>query len=440
MPRKRCRSFATDDLDALSPDEQLDRIRTLVAAQNRVAALLTRAVRRAEVNSAVEHDGLKSTKSWLRTHTRLSDAAARRLVEGGRALEALPAVEQVFAAGAISAEAVAAIALVATPDRLARAAEQGVDVTEVAETLAVLATQVSHSSLREAVDFYIRHLDPDGAEPDPTEGRSFTMSRLLGGAFTGTLVLDAVGGEKVATAIEAIAAASRCAGDTRTAAQVRGDALVQLCDLALASGELPILRTVRPHVGVLIGIEDLVAADAGPDAATTGMGAAISAARARWIACDGNVSRIVIGPDSVPMDMGRTQPVAPPHLRRAVELRDKTCVFVSCEAPAWWCEVHHVLHWGDGGETCLENSALLCERHHGKVHHGFRIHRDTDGRWRTYRPDGTEIACTNRCDCEPISRSGRSAKVPRPPVRTDPHVPWSACPLEGEERPPGGPS
>ena len=47
-------------------------------------------------------------------------------------------------------------------------------------------------------------------------------------------------------------------------------------------------------------------------------------------------------------------------------------------------------HWVDGGETCLENSALLCERHHTKVHHGFTIERD-DGRGRTYRPDGTEI-------------------------------------------------
>jgi hypothetical protein len=384
-------ALAAEDLDTLPAGAQLDRLRTLVAAQNRVAALLTRAVRTADLTQAVEHDGLKSIKSWLRTHTGLPDAAVRRLVESGRALEALPAVAQVFDAGAISAEAVSAIAPVATPDRLKRATEQGVDVAEVAATLAVLATQVAHARLREAVGFYLRHLDPDGTEPDPTEGRSLTMSRLLGGAFSGTFSLDAVGGEKVATAIESIAAASRCAGDTRTAAQVRGDALVQLCDLALASGRLPILRTVKPHIGVLIGIEDLVDPATGPDAATTGLGAAISAARARWIACDGTVGRIVIGPDSVPLDMGRDQRVAPPHLRRAVELRDKTCVFTGCEAPAWWCEVHHLLHWGDGGETCLENSALLCERHHGKVHHGFSIVRDPDGRWHTYRPDGTEI-------------------------------------------------
>ncbi|MCU1614784.1 MAG: nuclease, partial [Frankiales bacterium] len=140
-------------------------------------------------------------------------------------------------------------------------------------------------------------------------------------------------------------------------AQRLGDALVQLADLQLASGKLPMLRGVRPHIGVLIGIEDLVHPAPGPGAATTTMGSAISAARARMLACDGDVTRIVIGPDSVPLDLGRTQRIAPPHLRRAVVLRDTTCVFTGCQAPAWWCEVHHVLHWGDGGETSLENSA-----------------------------------------------------------------------------------
>ncbi len=49
------------------------------------------------------------------------------------------------------------------------------------------------------------------------------------------------------------------------------------------------------------------------------------------------------------------------------------------------------MHWTHDGETSEENSALLCERHHTKVHSGFRTERDPDGRWRTYRPDGTEI-------------------------------------------------
>jgi hypothetical protein len=49
------------------------------------------------------------------------------------------------------------------------------------------------------------------------------------------------------------------------------------------------------------------------------------------------------------------------------------------------------VHWEDGGDTSVENSGLLCERHHTKVHHGYTIERDPQGRWHTYRPDGTEI-------------------------------------------------
>ncbi len=66
-------------------------------------------------------------------------------------------------------------------------------------------------------------------------------------------------------------------------------------------------------------------------------------------------------------------------------------LFAGCHAPSYWCDVHHLLHWSHGGDTSLTNSGLLCERHHTKVHHGFAIHRDPDGRWHTYRPDGTEI-------------------------------------------------
>ena len=83
--------------------------------------------------------------------------------------------------------------------------------------------------------------------------------------------------------------------------------------------------------------------------------------------------------------------MVPRPLRRAIVERDRHCVFAGCDAPSYWCDVHHLIQWIDGGETILDNSALLCERHHTKVHHGFRIERQPDGRWRTWRPDGTEI-------------------------------------------------
>ena len=112
---------------------------------------------------------------------------------------------------------------------------------------------------------------------------------------------------------------------------------------------------------------------------------------ARWLACDGNVARIVFGPDGAVLDHGREQRLATPHQRRALDARDQGCVFAGCSAPTWWCDAHHLLEWLYGGATDLPNLALLCERHHTKVHHGFRVERQPDGTWRTYRPDGSEI-------------------------------------------------
>jgi hypothetical protein len=167
----------------------------------------------------------------------------------------------------------------------------------------------------------------------------------------------------VQAALESFVQADRPAGDMRTRAQQLGDALVQLADVALASGDLPILRTVKPHVIVTIQVDDLADPAAGPCAATTGFGAQISAARARWLACDGAISRMIMSPDRVPLDHGRTRRVVPPSLRRAVEARDVHCVFAGCQAPSYWCDVHHVLEWVlDEGDTNVENSALLCER------------------------------------------------------------------------------
>jgi hypothetical protein len=373
-------------------DEQvLGRTALLVAVRNGVDAELTRTVRRAENMQAPERDGLRSMRSWLRGHLRLSAREAARVVGNGRALEQLPAVASAFAAGAVTAEQVTVIAPVAAMDVQAEAVGQGVDLVAVDRALAEVATTQVHAALGKVVHHFLDRLHPDGTEPDPTDGRLLVIARHEDGSVSGRFELDAVGGEKFCAVIESHVQASRPAGDLRSRSQQQGDALVQWADNTLAAGGLPILRTVKPHVFVRIDLDDLVDPAVGPAGAQTWFGAQISAARARMLACDGNISRIVFGPDGRCLDLGRTHRVVPHQLRRAVELRDEQCVFTGCDAPSYWCDVHHLLHWIDGGETSLENSALLCEQHHTKVHHGFRVERQPDGRWRTWRPDGTEI-------------------------------------------------
>ncbi|MGY1686120.1 DUF222 domain-containing protein [Geodermatophilus sp. SYSU D00867] len=369
----------------------LDDVAALVAERNRIDARLARRVRAAGLEQAPERDGLRSMASWLRGHCRLSAAEAARLVRTGRALEHLPALAEAHDAGLVSAEQVAVAARAVTPERLTAAAAAGVDLAVVDAVLTGVAIEQSHADLVAVVQHYCNDLDPDGPEPDPTEGRSLTLSRHADGSLSFRGHLDAVGGERLQTALEAHVQADRPAGDGRSRAQRLGDALVQLADNALAAGSLPQLRGHKPQIAVVIDLDDLVDPHERPNAGRMGFGATISAARARWLACDGAVSRVVFGPDGAPLDLGREQRLMSRHLRKAAELRDGGCVFAGCGAPTWWCDVHHLVHWIDGGDTSLDNAALLCERHHTKVHHGFRVERQPDGRWRTHRPDGTEI-------------------------------------------------
>jgi hypothetical protein len=385
-------ALAADDLEGMTAPQLLDRNALLVRAANKIQAELARTTRQAEVTQAPEYDGLKSMASWLRGHCRLSTAAANQIVRNGRVLQQLSAVAAAWADGVVSAEQVAVIAAVVKPENVAAAAEQGVDLAQIDVVLAETAATRQHEHLGRVVHHYLSRLDPDGTEPDPTGQRALSIAKHSDGSVTFRGELDAVGGEKFQAVLESFVQADRPAGDLRNRAQQLGDGLVQWADVTLASGKAPILRSVKPQVIAMIHVDDLADPATGPGAATTGFGAVISAARARWLACDGNVSRVVMGPEGQVLDHGRSKRIVPAGLRRAVEVQDRHCVFAGCEAPTHWCDVHHVLEWVlDEGETSLENSALLCERHHTKVHHGFRVERPPDGRWRTYRPDGTEI-------------------------------------------------
>ena len=278
-----------------------------------------------------------------------------------------------FTAGEITGDQVDVIAEFVRAENLDRAMAQDIDLAVVEQAFVTIAATQPYTRLQQAVGGYLARLDPDGREPDPTEDRSLTLVQHPDGMVTGGLVLDQHGGETVMTAVEAYAAASRTAGDDRTRAQRLADALVQICDTVLASGKAPLLRTVPAQVLVMIDEQDLVDPAGAGGAGTTGTGALVSAARARRIACDSKVSRIVFGPGSVPTDLGRQRRVVSPAQRRALDARDGSCVFAGCEAPNWWCEAHHVLEWVFDGPTDLDNLGLLCERHHTKVHHGFRV-------------------------------------------------------------------
>src|SRR5690242_8123540 len=299
-------ALAVDDLPAMFGPQLLDRLGELLKAQNRLAAEVARTVRQCELADAPEFDGKKTMASWLRGHARFSAHAAAELVATGRAMEQLPAVAAAFADGAVTAAQAAVIAPIARPEDLARAGAQDVDLSAVDQAMATVAITQSHEQLVAVVRHYRQALDPDGAEPDPTEGRRLSLVKHSDGALGIRGELDAVGGEKLQGALEAILQAGRCKGDTRTRAQQLADALVQRTENVLRFAELAIGRAVKPRVAVTVEAEDRVQPHATVGAVATGFGDLLSPAKARCLACDAQITRLVIGPERLPMDMGRT--------------------------------------------------------------------------------------------------------------------------------------
>ena len=103
--------------------------------------------------------------------------------------------------------------------------------------------------------------------------------------------------------------------------------------------------------------------------ATNGPGdTIISTHTATELSCDATVQRVVLSPAGKPLDIGRKTRVIPEHIRTALIIRDDGCIFPGCERPPAWTHAHHIHHWSQGGPTSLNNLALLCPRHHHKIH------------------------------------------------------------------------
>jgi Domain of unknown function (DUF222) len=93
---------------------------------------------------------------------------------------------------------------------------------------------------------------------------------------------------------------------------------------------------------------------------------------------------------SLPLDTGTSTSTVPPHLRRAVILRDRHCAFPGCAQRPAACQAHHLTPRAAGGVTALHNLALLCSFHHLTAVHrwGWALTLNADGTTTATSPDG----------------------------------------------------
>ena len=99
----------------------------------------------------------------------------------------------------------------------------------------------------------------------------------------------------------------------------------------------------------------------------------------RRLCCDGAVVAVKEDEKGNPLRLSRKHRVVQPALKRALLARDKCCRYAGCNHEKW-LDAHHVVHWADGGETNLDNTVLLCSKHHRLLHEGaFSIRSAREG-------------------------------------------------------------
>jgi hypothetical protein len=203
---------------------------------------------------------------------------------------------------------------------------------------------------------------------------------------------DAAGHRREAASLRDRAAAARRAFN-------RADALV-----AVAQGYLRGGRPERSPVEVVLTIPaSSLRAGATLDPVEVGeMGESfLSSETARRLSCDAGVVEIIEDEHGAPLSVGRKRRTIAGALQRALRKRDGACSYPGC-TNRLFLEGHHIQHWADGGETSLENAALLCSLHHRYVHeYGYAIElgpdhrpcfRDPHGRWVAAVPERPHAA------------------------------------------------
>ena len=181
-------------------------------------------------------------------------------------------------------------------------------------------------------------------------------------------MLDAVGGATLRVALEPLSARSG-AGDERPRARRLADGLVELAMHALDHGFATERGGSRTHLQLTASVETVMGLSGAPGGDLEFAGV-VPAATVQRLACDASIRRVLLGPDSAVIDVGRALRVPSGAGRAALRVRDQGCVWPGCDRPSSWTNAHHVLHWGHGGDTNLENLVLLCHRHHWSVHEG----------------------------------------------------------------------
>ena len=397
--------------------------------------------------------GYSSCAEWLAWRLGMKLGPARERVRAARALENLPQTADALASGTISYAKVRALTRVATPEHEAELLKfaRASSAAKLERTLRMWKKlsrdeELTAEQARRRSRTFSVFVDGDGMyvvkgrlEPEvgavlmrAVEAASDALFRREGEGGAGGREGGAGSGSREGGA----GSRGNDAGNARPEPkQRRADAVGLLAERALAAGfgggECREPRA-RPRVEsgtraeryqVMVHCDASTLAAEGEPGRSDLDGIRVSAETSRRMACDAAVVAMVHAEDGSVLNVGRRTRTIPPHIRRALEERDRGCRFPGCGCQ--FTEAHHVKHWADGGETSLSNTVLLCRRHHRAVHEGrVKVSVASDGTVLFVTPKGRMLVDApsrpklGNARRQRVSREATGQRVPQdlPPV------------------------
>jgi hypothetical protein len=360
--------------DTTQPDEILEAIgrlpndvlkNTVVVAKrliDRTSAELACLVAELDSRGLTEIDNGLSTTAWLRHRCRMTPTQATGTLKTARALADMPTIIARALDGEVPARSL---------QMLSQARDRHVEAFEVHEAIfGGVATWLSVGDLRKAISHWDQQVDYEQTLEDTQDAEEraelfFTQTYLGQWDIAGRF--GVAEGDVINTALRGYIQASYLdPTDKRSLPQRLAEATVSIHRFWLDHNtSVETSGGGKPHITVVVDYKTLVG---GVDRLPELNGHAIDPETLRRWACDAGIVRIVTDAESQPIDVGRRTRTIPPSLRRALELRDGGCTWDGCSAPASWCDAHHVVHWADGGDTSIDNTQLLCRKHHTRTH------------------------------------------------------------------------
>ena len=350
---------AAVDRSAWSAPARSDAVLELMAARERLDALILSVVGEWDRDQGWALDGAISPVAWLAHRLPITRQDASVLVRSARHVAQHEKTAKALDAGDITAAHVTLIA------RAVRHRE--VLYPEHEDVILDAARSLSPAGFRKAMEHWRNCADAvlDQKDTSATPDRCYLdIADTFGGSAHLDGWLDSVSAATLKKVLDTMEPPDPVGGPEapRTIGQRRAAALIRL-----ANGEKP------PVINLDVMLDlDTLAGRPSFDLTTgcceiSGHGA-ISPALAQMLACDAAIGRVLMRGKSEVLDVGRRTRLVTPTQRRALQIRDGNCVEEGCTIPGDWCDAHHIVHWIRHGPTDLANLELRCRGHHLKQH------------------------------------------------------------------------